>query len=234
MAAHPLKVDVIRDVAIVAWNKVWETTVGSGKVAVRLADLRVPATVIGYFFEILFARELALRFPGEWRGNESGDEKDLVHLGDGQLSVEIKSSGQLGDRVYGNRSYGQEVQNQDQLKKEKSGYYITVNFFERTLTLIRFGWIDAVDWKPQASPTGQMAGLPDSVYLYKLLPIPGEYQLDAPVELLDGVGGKTAAKLNACGIHTIRQLLDYSGLLPEARLQTIRAAALSLYRPANS
>lgn len=225
---------MIRDVAIVAWNKVWETTVGSGKVAVRLAELRVPATVVGYFFEILFSRELALRFPGEWRGNNSGDEKDLVHLSDSLLSVEIKSSGQLGDRVYGNRSYGQAVQNLDQVKKEKSGYYITVNFYERTLTLIRFGWIDAADWKPQASPTGQMAGLPDAVYLYKLFPIPGEYQLDAPVELLDGVGGKTAAKLNAIGIRTIRQILDYSGSFAERRLQKLRVAALNRYRPASS
>ena len=224
---------MIRDVALATWNKVWETTVGSGKVAVRLADLRVPATVIGYFFEVLFARELGLRFPGEWRGNESGDEKDLVHS-DGRLSVEIKSSGQLGDRVYGNRSYGQEVQNQDQLKKEKSGYYITVNFYERTLTLVRFGWIDATDWKPQVSPTGQMAGLPDAVYVHKLFPIPGEYQLDAPVELLAGVGEKTAAKFNACGLRTIRQLLDYSGSFVEPRLQTLRAAASNRYRPANS
>ena len=44
-------------------------------------------------------------------------------------------------------------------KKEKSGFYITVNFFNQTLTLMRFGWIDADDWDPQEAPTGQMAGL---------------------------------------------------------------------------
>lgn len=232
LGAHPLKVDVIREVALAAWGKVWDTTVGSGAVAVRLADLRVPATVVGYFFEVLFARAMGLQFPEEWRGNESGDEKDLVHLKDSRFSVEIKTSGQLGDRVYGNRSYGQEAQKQQQVKKEKSGYYITVNFYERTLTLIRFGWIDAGDWKPQSSPTGQMAGLSDAVYAHKLIPLSGEYQLDAPVEFLDGVGAKTAAKFRDLGICTIRELLDYSGQLAESRLQTIRTAASNSYRPA--
>ncbi len=221
---------MILEIASTAWGKVWETTVGSGDVAVRLKDLRVPATVIGYFFEVLFARELSLRFPNEWRGNESGDDKDLVNLKDIRLSIEIKSSGQRGFRVYGNRSYGQEVKNQQQVKKEKSGYYITVNFYDRILTLIRFGWIDATDWKSQTSPTGQMAGLADTVYAHKLIPIPGEYQLDAPVELLDGVGDKTSALFREVGIKTIRDLLDCSVPITDPRLQKVRIAALARYR----
>ena len=221
---------MILEIASTAWGKVWETTVGSGAVAVRLEDLRVPATVIGYFFEVLFARELSLHFPGEWRGNNTGDDKDLVNLKDVRLSVEIKSSGQLGFRIYGNRSHGQEAKNQQQVKKEKSGYYITVNFYGRILTLIRFGWIDATDWKSQASPTGQMAGLPDAVYAHKLIPIPGEYQLDAPVELLDGVGDVTSAMFREVGIKTIRDLLDCSVPTTDLRLQNVRTAALAQYR----
>lgn len=230
LAKHPLRPEVILDLATTAWGKVWDTTVGSGATAVRLAGLSVPATVVGYFFEVLLARELEARFPGVWRGNRSKEEKDLVYLPDPGLSVEIKTSGQLGYRVYGNRSYGQDVRNEDQAKKEKSGFYITVNFYRQTLTLLRFGWIDAGDWQPQASPTGQMAGLPDSVYEHKLVPIPGEYRLNGPVELLHGVGPKTAEAFHRLGIHTIRQLVNRSGLLPP-RLAGFREAAAREYGP---
>jgi ScaI restriction endonuclease len=228
---HPLKLGLIHNIALVAWDKLWDTTVCSGPVAVRLDALDVPSTVIGYFFEVLFARELQRRDPENWRGNQSGDEKDLVYLKEPRFSVDIKTSGQLGDRAYGNRSYGQEVQNINLAKKEKSGYYITVNFYRTTLTLLRFGWIDASDWKPQSSETGQMAGLSKEVYEGKLIIIPGDYRLDGPVELLNQVGKKTAAKFHARQIHTIRDLLDFTGAFPERRLQVIRSAAQQAYRP---
>jgi hypothetical protein len=229
LGQHPLKPDEIREVALLAWEKVWETTIGSGKVAIRLTNLNVPATVVGYFFEVLFAREMQLRYPNDWRGNQSGDEKDLVYVNDDKFSVEIKTSGQLGDRVYGNRSYGQEVTNQAAAKKEKSGYYITANFYERTLHLIRFGWIDASDWRPQSSPTGQMAGLSDDVYKHKLILIPGDYQLNAPVGILGGVGEVTAGQFRELNIHTVRDLLASTGDLP-ARLSKIREKARQAYR----
>jgi hypothetical protein len=222
---------VIREVALAAWKMLWETSIGSGDAAVPLDELRVPATVVGYFFEVLFARELQNRYPEDWRGNESGEEKDLVYLKDPALSVEVKTSGQLGDRVYGNRSYGQVAEDVELVKKEKSGYYITANFYQRTLTLLRVGWIDAGDWKPQSSPTGQMAGLPDSVYQHKLVVIPGEYRLEGPVELLKGVGPKTAQKFQALDIRTIRELLDFAGDLSQTQLKKIRAAAEREYRP---
>jgi len=186
--------------------------------------------VIGYFFEVLFAKELQNRYPDDWRGNLTEDEKDLVCIKQPNLSVEIKSSGQLGDRVYGNRSYGQKVVNTELAKKEKSGFYITANFFRRTLTLLRFGWIDASDWKSQKSPTGQMAGLPDSVYQHKLVLIDGDYRLDAPVDFLNGVGRKTAERFKAMGICTIRELLRYRGEFPHKSMQAIQAAAKKEYK----
>lgn len=221
---HPLKIEVIREVAEFAWKKVWETTIGSGSTAIRLEELVVPATVIGYFFEILFTKELENRFPDKWRGNESKDEKDLVFYPNPALSVEIKTSGQLGSKVYGNRSYSQEAQNEGLIKKEKSGYYITVNFWKKSLTLLRFGWIDASDWRPQASQTGQMAALPDSVYQHKLVIIPGEYRLTGPVELLNGVGPKTAEQFHSLGIHNIRDLVNCPETMLTPRLEAIRFA----------
>ena len=59
---HPLKPHVILDAAITAWGTLWQTTVGTGFLAVKLAALRVPATVVGYFFEVLLARELERRW----------------------------------------------------------------------------------------------------------------------------------------------------------------------------
>jgi hypothetical protein len=232
VAAHPLSLDLIHDVAVAAWNNVWNTTIGSGATAIRLADLNAPATVIGYFFEVLFARELETRYPEDWRGNRTGEEKDLVCIKAPEHSVEIKSSGQLGFKVYGNRSYSQEVENTELAKKEKSGYYITANFYQQTLTLLRFGWLDIDDWKGQKAATGQMAGLSKIAYEDKLVIIPGDYRLDGPVELLKGVGEKMVGILHGLGIHTIRDYLDYSGKFPKKRPRTIREAALKVYRPA--
>jgi hypothetical protein len=100
------------------------------------------------------------------------------------------------------------------IKKEKSGFYITVNFFNQALTLIRFGWIDAEDWDPQEAPTGQMAGLRSAVYSYKLIPIPGSYRQQAPVRLLDGVGPVMDDEFAALGVRTIGDLLGYPEELP--------------------
>jgi len=179
--------------------------------------------VVGYFFEVLFARELERRERSTWRGTQSKEEKDLVYLPNPALSVEIKTSGQAGFKVYGNRSYGQKAGNDLLVKKEKSGYYLTVNFFNQTLTLVRFGWIDADDWDPQQSPTGQMAGLRPAVYQSKLLPIPGAYRQEGPVILLQGIGSQTARQLADLGIHTIGDFLHYPGEL-SARFSRIREA----------
>ena len=223
--AHPLKLATIRDVTLSAWQLLWETKIGVGATAIELANLDVPATVVGYFLEKLLAQALATRFPDEWRGQQSKDDKDLVYIPDPSFSAEMKCSGQGGTRIYGNRSYGQELMDLARTAKDKSGYYLTVNFYGQTITLIRFGWIDAGDWKPQRSATGQMAGLADSVYEHKLVMVPGEYQLMAPVWTLPGLGAVGAARLSECGIRTVGDLCRYEEPLPE-RLQRCRRAAL--------
>ena len=205
--AHPLKTDVILDAALVSWSRLWRTTVGDSNLGFPFAEADPPATVVGYFFEKLFAKELASRFPTVWAGGR-GSQKDLHCLSDEGKSVEMKSSGQLGYKVYGNRSYGQKVENVDAAKKDKSGFYITVNFYGQTLTLLRFGWIDADDWQAQKSQTGQMAGLGDDVYRHKLIAIPGPYILDGPVQLAPGVGPKAADTLLEAGIKTIGALVN--------------------------
>lgn len=64
-----------------------------------------------------------------------------------------------------------------------------------------------------------MAGLPDYVYQAKLIRIPGDYQLLAPVGLLKGVGQRMADELQALGISTIGQLFEFDGMLPKRVLR---------------
>lgn len=97
------------------------------------------------------------------------------------------------------------------VKKEKSGYYITVNFYQKCLILLRFGWIDHSDWKAQKSETGQAAGLDKKVYEYKLIQIPGDYRLNAPVGILRGIGKKTIPILYEEEILSILDLKNYQG-----------------------
>jgi hypothetical protein len=203
---HPLSLADILDAALVSWGRLWSTTVGDAQSGFQLQELDPPATVVGYFFEKIFSKELANRLPEVWIGGR-GSQKDLHYITDATKSVEMKSSGQLGYKIFGNRSYGQKVENENAAKKDKSGYYITINFYKHNLTLLRFGWIDANDWQAQKSATGQMAGLADAVYRYKLIPIRGPYMLSGPIQLLAGVGPKAAAKLAEAGIDTIGDLV---------------------------
>lgn len=208
---HPLTLQVIHDAAMISWDRLWKTWVGDRSVGFPIAEIDPPATVIGYMFEKLFAKQLAVVLPGAWRGGV-GSEKDLHCLQDDLLSVEMKASGQLGYEVYGNRSYGQVLENADAAKKDKSGFYITVNFHGQKLTLLRFGWIDATDWKAQRSSSGQMAGLSSDVYQHKLIPIRGAYILNGPVQLVSGVGAKAAEELTAWGVFTISDLIRSTNL----------------------
>ena len=101
---HPLRVEDIRDAAAMPWKTLWGTTVGESENGVRLSELDVPATVVGYFFaRSRLANELGLRFPGQWRKAQSSAEKDLVYLPDQRYSIELKTSGQRGNKIYGNR-----------------------------------------------------------------------------------------------------------------------------------
>ncbi len=220
--AHPLSLEDIGAAALAAWDLLWCTRVGSGQEAIPLAEIDPPATVVAYLFEKLLAATLAEHFPGQWRGARSKDEKDLVYIPDSRMSIEVKGSGQAGTRVFGNRSYGQKVQDARRARKDKSGYYILFNFSKQTLFLLRFGWIDVSDWKPQDAPTGQMAGLQDAVYERKMVVVPGDYRLQAPVRCLS-----SSAAFAKLGIATIGDLIRYPGELPR-HLESVRATAQRL------
>ncbi|WP_414574992.1 ScaI family restriction endonuclease [Anabaena sp. CCY 9402-a] len=211
ISCHPLDVETIKQIAFKSWKTLWSTTIGEGKLSINLSELDVPATVIGYFFEKLFAKELERQQPHLWRAGKNKEDKDIVCIPNNLYSVEIKSSGQLGEKVFGNRSYGQNIENTELLKKEKSGYYITVNFYRQDLHLLRFGWIDHSDWKAQKAATGQAASLSESVYTYKLIKIEGDYRLNAPIRVLKGVGSQISQLCAEEGVLNVRDLKNYHG-----------------------
>lgn len=202
---YPLSKEEILDISLICWDKLWTTKVAN---IIDLKEVDLPATVIGYFFQKLFANELENRYSQEWRGEKDKSDKDLVNLKNSGFSTEMKSSGQMGYKVFGNRSYGQ---SSDTPSKAKSGYYITVNFYNQTLNLVSLGWIDKEDWKCQNAESGQAATLPSEVYQHKLIPLFGKYQLESSVELLKGVGGKMLKKLSDNSLKTFKDIINYSG-----------------------
>lgn len=168
--AHPLTKEEIVDVTLGCWNSIFATKIG-GKAQVGIHILPSPQTM-GVFLHELIPLEFSDRYPGVWRREESADEKDLVHIPDPSLSVEIKTSSHRS-QVFGNRSFAQPG---NSTKKAKSGFYLTVNFEKFTksgrrpdIRAIRFGWLDDTDWKAQKAATGQQASLPSDVYDGKLL-----------------------------------------------------------------
>ncbi|MBM6895703.1 ScaI family restriction endonuclease [Desulfovibrio sp. SGI.082] len=222
----PIELGTIAECVDVAWRRVWQTRIGTDNVIFQLNEINPPAPVIGYLFEKLFAKELSILFPEIWRGG-SGNEKDVVNIHDEKFSFEIKTSGQLGTKIYGNRSYGQKVEHTELEKKDKSGYYLTVNFYKDHINLIRFGWIDANDWRSQNAASGQMASLHKDVYKYKLKKIICPYILKADIEIIDNIGTKTAQKFYNLNVYTVGDLLKANNL--PKKLEKLKNTASAYY-----
>ena len=66
-------------------------------------------------------------------------------------------------------------------------------------------------------------------YQYKLIPIAGDYRLLAPIEVVPGVGKKTAESFEAIGIKTVGDLLKADVSLP-SKLQRLREEIKSSYQ----
>lgn len=74
--SYPLELDEIKEIALLSWRRLWESEIGG---QISLSEVELPATVVGYFFQKLFAYELSCRYPDEWRGEENKSDKDLVN-----------------------------------------------------------------------------------------------------------------------------------------------------------
>jgi hypothetical protein len=213
---HPLDMCYIKELVLNSYQKLEMTRVGDPEDNIIIFDdVDVGAQTVGAFLETIIAKELKKEEDG-WRQGGEG-EKDLVYEPDEKYSIEIKSSGQVGDEVFGNRSYTQGTESE---KKSKNGYYITINTHisedeiepTNNLFLIRFGWLDFVDWTGQNAQSGQAAKLSDDAYNMKLKAAEGNYMCDAPIDILYGVGEKTIESardfLDENHIRTVREFME--------------------------
>lgn len=171
IAAHPLSASELVEAVVEAWNSIFASRLGTKGYRIGTHIFPKPQ-IMGFFLHELIPLELADRHPGIWRVDQSGRDKDLVHIPDERFSVEIKTSSHR-NQVFGNRSYAQPSSDS---KKSKAGYYLAVNFekfggreVQPRIVGIRFGWLDHSDWIAQRAATGQQARLAEHVYGTKLL-----------------------------------------------------------------
>lgn len=167
---HPLSIALIRDTVLSSWNIILTAKLGRYQIGKNIFP---KPQIMGFFLHELIPLEISAKIFG-WKKDDIDSEKDLVCIADSTFSIEIKTSSSDG-KIYGNRSYSQKT---TKSKKDKSGYYLAINFEKFTssnknpkITKIRFGWLDHEDWTGQAAQTGQQASLSKQVEQFKLLEI---------------------------------------------------------------
>jgi hypothetical protein len=168
---HPLSGKEIVDVSLKVWEDIFKSGIGSKPFRIGV-DLFPRPQILAFFLHELIPLELAQRHPGKWRREEEKGDKDMVYVPDDRRSVEIKTSSSK-TRIFGNRSYAQKSKGGGKIK---SGYCLAINFEKCTskagrlprILRIRFGWLDATDWRGQDAPSGQQANLPPEVEAGKL------------------------------------------------------------------
>jgi hypothetical protein len=171
---HPLNATELYHIVLQVWNDILQSKIGSKPFQIGV-DIFPKPQIMGFFLHELIPLELSYRYPNIWRGETSSTEKDMVYIPDTRFSIEIKTSSSSRN-IYGNRSYAQDS---DKSKKDKSGYYLAINFEKFSpkvahpqITQVRFGWIDHEDWQGQTVATGQQARLSSDVERYKLHVLP--------------------------------------------------------------
>lgn len=168
---HPANLDDLVSVVLNSWASIFESSLGSG---FKIGDDICPRPqILGFLLHELVPLEFERLNPGTWRRDSGASEKDLVFLADKSMSIEIKTSSNK-NQIFANRSYGQ--QNESKGKKDKSGYYLAVNFEswkeadgQPKVRLIRFGWLDHTDWHSQKEESGQQSSLSPIVENLQLL-----------------------------------------------------------------
>jgi len=166
---HPLGAQEIVEVVQKCWDSIFKSKIGGFSIGTHIFP---KPQIMGFLLHELIPLEFAARHPKKWRGENVKNDKDLVHMPDDSYSVEIKTSSHKS-QIFGNRSYAQKGKAKS---KEKTGYYLAVNFekflpggHRPKIRRIRFGWLDHADWTGQRAATGQQARLSRAVEEGKLL-----------------------------------------------------------------
>ena len=167
---HPLSSEEIVEVVLKSWNDIFKSKIGSFFIG---KEIFPSPQIMSFFLHELVAHYLSLKYSKLYKVGKLKTEKDIHHINDSLLSVEIKASSHP-NQIFANRSYAQPESGKGQ--KNKNGYYITINFENfgsskgkrPEILLIRFGYLEHTDWMAQKSATGQQARLSTDVYLHKL------------------------------------------------------------------
>jgi len=207
VSKHPIFKDTnyILDKIFHSWNIIWDTKIGNDTINFPLKDIEPRAQIIGEFFETIFS-QIILNEHKVIRGSSKEKDIKFLEVELNEFDFEIKTSGQSGGKIFGNRSYAQPDTNgevESVSRKGKSGFYLCINFFKQHIYNIRIGWIDSTDWEPQKSETGQMAGLKNHVYTDKLISLLDKRLLNVSTEILPKVGPKSTVPSNYKGVIDI-------------------------------
>lgn len=185
----PISTESLIEIILASWDSLLKSKIGEEGFDL-ISDFNLSPQIIGTFLEKIVARKLESEYPDIWRGG-IGDEKDIVCKHDNSLSIEMKTSTSR-DSIYGNRSYAQP--STDASKKDKSGYYIAINYTAPKngdpgkIRRIAVGWLSHSDWRGQKSETGQQASLTDDAKKYSMVPI---YVEHLPGKKLTGLFGSS-------------------------------------------
>lgn len=177
---HPLNPNELYEIVILVWQEIFNSSLTSRGYRIGV-DLFPSPQIMGFFLHELIPLELKSRYPELFRRDQNATEKDIVYIPNNFFSIEIKTSSSTRS-TYGNRSYAQKSATGLTAKKDKSGYYLVINFQKfpaknqttqtPQINLVRFGWIDLEDWQGQTAATGQQARLSPDVERSKLLRLP--------------------------------------------------------------
>jgi len=167
---YPLSPEDMVNASLESWKGIFDTGIGTEGFKIG-KDIFPSPQMMGFFLHELIPLNLHAKYPNLWKKDIEVSEKDIIYIPDIKYSMEIKTSSHP-DKIFGNRSYAQPATS---TKKDKSGYYLAINFekFSKNrnprIRLIRFGWLDYTDWIGQRAATGQQAHLKPESESNKLL-----------------------------------------------------------------
>lgn len=167
---HPLTEEEIVTAVLEAWNAIFESKIGGLIIGTQINP---QPQIMGFFMHELIPYKLSQLYPDKYRVGNAKTEKDIHCIKDDFFSIEVKTSSNP-NQIFGNRSYAQ--QTVEAGKKNKNGYYLTINFkkfkegdeIRPEIAKIRFGYLEHSDWKGQKAETGQQASISKNAYLHKL------------------------------------------------------------------
>lgn len=160
---YPIPMDSLVSAVLTSWNNIVGSKIGEDLI-IGINYFPTPQ-ILGDYLHELIPIELS-KEDTHWRKGVEKAEKDVVVEDDDTYSFEIKTSSHPTS-IFGNRSYAQAS---SKSAKDKSGYYLAINTPAvhkskswAPISKIRFGWLDADDWRGQKSATGQQASLSPEV-----------------------------------------------------------------------